>query len=180
MASTNLPYLQAYPASLQEQARALMDQGRLGEVLVKKYPQAHAVRSDKGLYDYTQELKARYLRNAGTINKVLFDSKIHVVRHALGLHTTASRVQGSKLVAKHEIRIASMFKQGPDEFLRMIVVHELAHLRERNHDKAFYQLCTHMEPQYHQYEFDLRLYLTHVDTSGERLWGAAVSPAAEE
>jgi predicted metal-dependent hydrolase len=47
------------------------------------------------------------------------------------------------------------------EFLTMIAVHELAHLKEKQHDKAFYQLCTHMEPNYHQYEFDLRLYLTH-------------------
>jgi predicted metal-dependent hydrolase len=39
-------------------------------------------------------------------------------------------------------------------------VHELAHLKERAHDKAFYQLCTHMAPAYHQHEFDLRLYLT--------------------
>ncbi|MEY2840399.1 MAG: hypothetical protein RJB60_2698, partial [Pseudomonadota bacterium] len=36
---------------------------------------------------------------------------------------------------------------------------ELAHLKEKDHGKAFYQLCTHMEPNYHQYEFDLRLYL---------------------
>jgi len=41
----------------------------------------------------------------------------------------------------------------------MIVVHELAHLKERNHDKAFYQLCQHMEPDYHQLEFDCRVYL---------------------
>jgi predicted metal-dependent hydrolase len=34
--------------------------------------------------------------------------------------------------------------------LRMIVVHELAHLKEKDHDKAFYQLCCHMEPDYHQ------------------------------
>jgi hypothetical protein len=26
-------------------------------------------------------------------------------------------------------------------------------------DKAFYQLCQHMEPNYMQYEFDCRLYL---------------------
>lgn len=73
------------------------------------------------------------------------------------------------------IRIAAMFKQAPEEFLRMIVVHELAHLREKDHDKAFYQLCTHMEPQYHQYEFDLRLYLTHVEQAGTRLWGSDAS-----
>ena len=170
--STDLPYLRSYPASLQDQARDLLQQGKLGAVLQRKYPQAHAVRSDKALYDYAREFKARHLRNAGTVNKVLFDSKIHVVRHALGLHSTVARVQGRKLAARHEIRIAALFKQAPEEFLRMIVVHELAHLREREHDKAFYQLCQHMEPHYHQYEFDLRLYLTHVDATGERLWGA--------
>ena len=69
-------------------------------------------------------------------------------------------MQGGKLKAKREIRVASLFKETPAEFLQMIVVHELAHLKEKNHDKAFYQLCLHMEPQYHQYEFDLRLYLT--------------------
>ena len=169
---SELPYLRAYPEPLRDQVRGLLDQGQLGAVLLRKYPRAHAVRSDKALYDYTQELKARHLRNAGTVNKVLFDSKIHVVRHALGLHSTVARVQGRKLAARHEIRIAALFKQAPEEFLRMIVVHELAHLREREHDKAFYQLCQHMEPHYHQYELDVRLYLTHMESSGERLWDA--------
>jgi predicted metal-dependent hydrolase len=61
----------------------------------------------------------------------------------------------------------------PIEWLRMIVVHELAHTKERSHDKAFYQLCTHMEPDYHQLEFDLRLYLTHLESGGPALWSAA-------
>jgi len=52
----------------------------------------------------------------------------------------------------------------------MIVVHELAHLRERAHDKAFYKLCTHMEPDYHQLEFEVRVYLTHLEASGQRIW----------
>ncbi|SEA20436.1 MULTISPECIES: M48 family metallopeptidase [Acidovorax] len=170
--TTDLPYLRSYAPSLQDQARHVLGLGQLGAVLLRKYPQPHAVRSDKALYDYATELKSRYLRNAGTVNKVVFDSKIHVVRHALGLHTSVSRVQGNRLAAKHEIRIAAMFKQVPDEFLRMIVVHELAHLREKDHDKAFYQLCEHMEPQYHQYELDVRLYLTHLEHAGERLWAA--------
>ena len=42
----------------------------------------------------------------------------------------------------------------------MIVVHELAHLKELDHNKAFYQLCEYMLPEYHQREFDLRVYLT--------------------
>ena len=36
-------------------------------------------------------------------------------------------------------------------------------MKEAEHDKAFYRLCTHMEADYHQFEFDLRLYLTHLD-----------------
>ena len=68
------------------------------------------------------------------------------------------RAWGGKLKAKHEIRVATLFRNLPEEFLRMIVVHELAHLKEKEHNKAFYGLCQRMEPQYHQYEFDLRLY----------------------
>jgi len=83
-----------------------------------------------------------------------------------------SRVQGTKLKAKREIRIASLFKQTPPEFLKMIVVHELAHLKERDHDKAFYALCEHMEPAYHQIEFDLRMYLTQLDLSDEPVFPA--------
>ena len=179
LANTDLPYLGGYSPTLKGQARALLDQGKLGDLLARKYRTTHQVRSDKALWDFTQEYKQRYLRNAGTINKVLFDNKIHVVRHALGLHTSMSRVQGGKLAAKHEIRVASFFRQGPEEFLRMIVVHELAHLREKDHDKPFYQLCTHMEPDYHQFELDTRLYLTYLDNGGEPLWEGCGSAATE-
>ncbi|MDP3825305.1 MAG: DUF45 domain-containing protein, partial [Polaromonas sp.] len=75
-----------------------------------------------------------------------------------------------KLKSKREIRVASLFKEVPIEFLRMITVHELAHLKEKAHDKAFYQLCTYMEPDYHQFELDLRLYLTHMAAGGEAPW----------
>ncbi len=169
----DLPYLRAYPASLQDQVRELLANGGTGALLQRRYPQTHALRCDKALYEYTTALKSRYLRNAAPVNRVLYDSKIHVLRNALGLHTSRSLVQGGKLSARHEIRVAAMFKSTPEELLRMIVVHELAHLREKDHDKAFYQLCVHMEPCYHQYEFDLRLYLTHLDAGGGRLWGEA-------
>ena len=166
----NLKYLSAYSEQTRAQVAQLIAQDKLGTVLKQRYPSAHGIRTDKALYDYVQELKTTFLRNAEPINKVAFDSKIHVINHALGLHTTISRVQGNKLKAKHEIRVASMFKEVPLELLRMIAVHELAHVKEKQHDKAFYKLCTYMEPNYHQYEFDLRLYLTQLELSGERLW----------
>jgi predicted metal-dependent hydrolase len=166
-------YLSAYSDQTLQQVSQLIAQDKLGEVLKQRYPSAHGIRTDKALYDYVQDLKGEFLRNAAPIDKVAFDSKIQVIQHALGLHTAISRVQGGKLKAKHEIRVATIFKDAPLEFLRMIAVHELAHVKEKQHDKAFYKLCTYMEPNYHQYEFDLRLYLTQLDLSGERLWGQA-------
>ncbi|MES3023423.1 MAG: YgjP-like metallopeptidase domain-containing protein [Pseudomonadota bacterium] len=165
-----LKYLSHYSDQTREQVSRLIEQDKLGEVLTSRYPRAHGVRTDKALYDYVQDLKTEFLRNAEPINKVAFDSKIQIIQHALGLHTTVSRVQGNKLKAKHEIRVSSLFKDVPLEFLRMIAVHELAHVKEKQHDKAFYKLCSYMEPNYHQYEFDLRLYLTQLDLSPERLW----------
>ena len=164
------PYLAGYPADLVAQVRALIEKDQLAGILLKKYPQPHAVRTDRALYDYVLDLKNTYLRNAGQISKVAFDSKLHVIQNALGTHTSISRVQGTKLKSKREIRVATLFRETPPEFLRMIVVHELAHLREREHDKAFYQLCRHMEPDYHQLEFDLRVYLSHLAANGQPLW----------
>ncbi|SFR14073.1 MULTISPECIES: M48 family metallopeptidase [unclassified Enterobacter] len=158
---SKLLYLQGYPENLLAQVNTLIAQNRLGEVLQKRYPDPHAITTDKALYQYTQDLKSQFLRNAPPINKVAYDNKIHVLNNALGLHTAISRVQGGKLKAKAEIRVATVFRSAPEAFLRMIVVHELAHLKEKDHSKAFYQLCCHMEPQYHQLEFDTRLWLTH-------------------
>lgn len=168
----DLKYLSAYSPQTLDQVRSLISQNRLGDVLRQRYASAHAIGTDRALFDYVQDLRSEFLRNAEPINKVAFDSKIHVIQHALGLHTAISRVQGNKLKAKHEIRVATVFKEVPLEFLRMIAVHELAHVKEKQHDKAFYKLCCYMEPNYHQYEFDLRLYLTHLEISSERLWQA--------
>ncbi|MDB5931698.1 MAG: hypothetical protein JWR60_3405 [Polaromonas sp.] len=168
-----MKYLAAYPDQLQTQVQQLQAAGQLGETLLAKYPHAHAVRTDKALYDYVMALKNDFLRNAEPLAKVIFDSKLQIITQALGTHTTISRVQGGKLKSKREIRVASLFKEVPEEFLKMIAVHELAHIKEKDHDKAFYKLCTYMEPKYHQYEFDLRVYLTHIDAAGKLDWPAA-------
>lgn len=155
-------YLNGYPEQLLTQVRTLIAEDSLGSVLEKRYPQHHDITTDKALYQYAQTLKNQFLRNASPLNKVIFDSKIHVLNNALGLHTTLSRVQGNKLKSKAEIRVATIFRQAPEAFLRMIVVHKLAHIKEKDHNKAFYSLCCYMEPQYHQLEFDTRLWLTQL------------------
>lgn len=162
-----LTYLEHYPPHIKTQIQELITQKRLDKYILSKYPKVHKYKSDKALYDYTIDLKNSFLKKSLPLSKVIYDGKISVINDALGLHTFISRVQGGKLKSKNEIRVASMFKNTPLEFLTMIVVHELAHLKEKNHDKAFYKLCTHIEPNYHQYELDLRIYLTYLNSYGK-------------
>ncbi|MGH8795899.1 MAG: YgjP-like metallopeptidase domain-containing protein [Caldimonas sp.] len=160
-----LKYLTGYAPELLDRVGELIDRGRLAESVGARYPGHHDVRSDGALYDYVAAIKSRFMRNADPLAKVVYDNTLHVVRHALGTHTTVSRVQGTRLKAKREIRIAGLFRQAPAPFLRMIVVHELAHLKERDHGKPFYALCNHMEPAYHQLELDVRLWLTALESA---------------
>jgi len=164
----HLPYLQGYPPELLGPVRELIRAGRLAQTLALRHREPHEVRTERALYDYVSELKSRHMKSAPPIAKVAYDPRLHVVRNALGTHSTVSRVQGARLKAKREIRIATLFRQAPADFLRMIVVHELAHLKEREHGKAFYALCLHMEPDYHQLEFDLRLWLTAQEAALEQ------------
>ncbi len=164
------PYLAGYPVYLTEQVCQQINDGTLGKALYRRYPKAHDVRNERALQKYVTDLKNQYLRSAPPLARISYDNQIHVIRNALGTHTTISRVQGSRLKSKREIRVAALFRMMPEEFLKMIVVHELSHLKIRDHDKAFYQLCCHMEPAYHQYEFDLRSYLCWLESGGQDLW----------
>jgi predicted metal-dependent hydrolase len=165
-----LKYLDGYGESVLARVRELLAQERLGDYLHSRYQETHEVRTDKALHLAAMALKTCFLRHSAPLGKVIYDSRLQVLSHALGTHTAVSRVQGSRLKASREIRIATVFREAPAAFLKMILVHELAHLREREHSRAFYQLCTHMAPDYHQLEFDLRLYLTLLE--GRRTSGA--------
>lgn len=163
----SLNYLSHYTQEIRAQVQKLIDTDTLGERLLHKYPDTHPYATDKSLYDYVMKMKNTHFRSSGVISKVLYDTKIRDMNSALGTHTFISRVQGGKLKAKNEIRISTLFKKVPEPFLRMIVTHELAHLKEKEHNKAFYSLCTHIEPEYHQLEFEVRLYLTQLERFGE-------------
>lgn len=160
-----LNYINGYPQHLKESVIKLIENKTLGNYLKNKYPNKHTITNDKLLYSYVMEYKNNYFKKF-QIDKIVYDSKIQV-NNALGTHTFISRVQGGKLKAKNEIKIATVFKNAPQEFLEMIVVHELAHLKEKEHNKAFYNLCTFIQSNYMQVEFDLRLYLIHLQLFGK-------------
>ncbi|MEH6456972.1 MAG: M48 family metallopeptidase [Cocleimonas sp.] len=157
-----------YPLAIVQQVQTLISEERLGDYLRGKYPDRHQHNNDDTLYNFTSDLKDRYLKRSKPLSKALYDERLDTVKNALGTHTRISRSHGGKLKSKNEIRIAFVFKNTPIEFLNMIVVHELAHFKEHDHNKAFYQLCCHMEPDYHELELDVRLYLLLLD-SGQSL-----------
>lgn len=162
-----MKYLSAYSPTIQQQVQQMLIEKTLEKYLLKKYPTVHQITSDRALRDYVMAFKNQYIKKSSPLSQVKYDDKLHVIKNALGTHTYVSRVQGNKLKGKNEIRIGSLFKKTPEPFLQMIVVHELAHIKEKDHNKAFYQLCQHMLPDYHQLELDLRLYLTQVEQLGE-------------
>ncbi|MGO4890905.1 YgjP-like metallopeptidase domain-containing protein [Flavobacterium sp. W21_SRS_FM6] len=164
--SDSLPYLAHYAPHIQQQIADLIEKQQLADWLRSKYSKVHNVANDSDLRDYVIELKNHYMKKTQPLSKVMYDSKIHIINQALGLHSYVSRVQGGKLKSKNELRVSTLFKNTPEPFLNMIVVHELAHLKEKQHNKAFYQLCQHMLPNYHQLEFEVRVYLTELDRSG--------------
>ena len=132
--SPKLKYLSAYSAQIQMQVQQMIEQKNLALYLLKKYPTIHEVSNDKALRGYVMSLKNQYLKKSAPLSQIKYDDKIHIINNALGLHTYVSRVQGNKLKSKHEIRIGSLFKKAPEAFLAMIVVHELAHLKEKEHN----------------------------------------------
>lgn len=165
--SAALKYLSAYSPTVQNQVQQMLDNNTLAKYLLNKYPEIHNINNDKCLRSYVMAIKNQYLKKSSPLSQIKYDDKIHVINNALGLHTYVSRVQGNKLKSKNEIRIGSLFRKSPEAFLSMIVVHELAHLKEKDHNKAFYKLCQNMMSDYYQVELDLRIYLTQLEQLGD-------------
>jgi hypothetical protein len=59
-----LKYLQGYPPALLEQVQRLIDAGRLADTVAQRHPEAHAVRSERALYDYVGDRKSTRLNSS--------------------------------------------------------------------------------------------------------------------
>ena len=156
----NLSYLAGYPPQIIQTIQNMAANNTLNKWLEQRYPYHHKINTDKLLYEYTMAIKLQYFRNTKPIAKVFYDNQLDLIKGTLGTNTFSLQKQGNNLKRKNEIRIASFLKEAPEAFLNMLIVHELAHLKEKDHNKAFYQLCCHILPNYHQLEFDLRVWLT--------------------
>jgi UTP pyrophosphatase len=70
-----LPYLRGYAPELLARAQKLITEGQLLSSVLRRYPQSHAVRSDRALFDYASALKTEHLRTAEPLSKVAYDNK---------------------------------------------------------------------------------------------------------
>ena len=162
-------YLTHYPPSLIAQVESLIEKDQLKSFLLDRYPTPHAIANDNDLRDYVMAIKNQHMKKSQPLSKIIYDTKLHVVHNALGLHSYIARNQGGKLKTKNELRVSTVFKKTPEEFLNMIVVHELAHLKEKEHNKAFYRLCNNMLANYHELELHMRLFLIQQE-SGDAMY----------
>lgn len=161
-----LRYISHYPVSRREKIKTMITEQSLGAYLLKRYPTPHHINTNKSLRQYTKQIKSQYLKSSERLHTICFDDKLHLIHHALGTQSFITFAHGGRLKARRELRISSLFKHCPEPLLKMIVVHELAHLKEKEHNDAFYRLCVHMENRYHQLEFEARLYLIHKEIFG--------------
>jgi predicted metal-dependent hydrolase len=164
---TKRDYFQGHPQHIRDQVEQLISSGNLKKHLLAKYPTGHEINTDKQLYEYANSLKQNFMKKSPQIDKVKYGKQKDLVIDALGTHTFVSRNHGGKLKNKHEIRIAASLKIAPKEMLEMLVVHELAHFKEKDHNKAFYNLCEYMQPNYCEVEVDMLLFLTLLDQDEE-------------
>ena len=151
-------YFSAYSEQIKAQILSLLKSGQLSRYFLNKYPEKHQLKSEKQLFEYTNKLKQHYLKHAAKLDSVKYHKQQDLVLNALGTHTFKRHQQGNRLRAQHHIAISNQLKDAPEPIIRALIVHELAHFREKEHNKNFYRLSCHMEPNYYQLELDLRLF----------------------
>ena len=96
----SLKYLSGCSPTVTDQVQRLIDNNILTDVLLKKYPTRHDIKTDKALYSYVMDLKNQYLRQSGRISKVVYDDKLDVLHQALGLHFSCVESAGRQAEIK--------------------------------------------------------------------------------
>jgi predicted metal-dependent hydrolase len=68
--------------------------------------------------------------------------------HPTGLKVTAAQKRYGSCSAKNSLCFSCYLMRSPDEAIDAVVVHELAHIRYKNHGKSFYALVEQYMPDY--------------------------------
>ncbi|MGB0733309.1 MAG: YgjP-like metallopeptidase domain-containing protein [Pontibacterium sp.] len=160
---SHLRYIAHYPTQVKAQVTELLTTERLGDWLKQRHGTPHNFRANHQLFELGQTLKNQFLRKAPPLHHIAYSDKVLRSHDALGVNVKKTRSHGKKQPIRREILVDTLFKGLSEPLLRMILAHEIAHIKEQEHNKSFYSLCCHIEPQYHQLELELRLILVYRD-----------------
>lgn len=67
-----------------------------------------------------------------------------------GIKITGARKRFGSCSGKNSLCFSCFLMEYPPEFIDYVVVHELAHIREKNHSKSFYSLVESYLPDYRE------------------------------
>ena len=70
--------------------------------------------------------------------------------HPAGMRITSAKTRFGSCSARNRICFSWRLMQYPDEAIDYVVVHELAHIREKNHGRAFYALIEQYMPDWRE------------------------------
>lgn len=101
----------------------------------------------------SQEEKARYLAAARAIfpeRAAYFAAKMGVTYGRITIREQKTR--WGSCSSKKNLNFNWKLLRAPKEVLDYVVVHELAHLKEMNHSRKFYQLIENIMPDYREQE----------------------------
>lgn len=138
------------------------------QALLIEYPLKNHIRTDEDLYAFTEKLRKKFLPQSPQLTRVTYR------RPPYGGVSGLSVVLGAYVHSTSEIMIDPLLKTAPFNFLRVIVLHELAHHAptpngERGHGNYFNELFKRMVPNSRKLMSDVQRYLT--------LLGLLVPPA---
>ena len=84
-------------------------------------------------------------------DKVAYYSKLMNL-YPTALKITAAKTRFGSCSGKDSICFSYLLMRYPDEAIDYVVVHELAHIKHKNHSKAFYALIEKYLPDYKERE----------------------------
>ena len=102
-----------------------------------------------------EEERLRALAKAELPGKVAHWAAVMGVQPT-GVKITAARTRFGSCSAKNSLCFSLRLMRYPDECVDYVVVHELAHIRHKNHSRAFYQEVARYLPDYAAREAKLR------------------------
>lgn len=110
---------------------------------------AHLDRAKARELELEREDEAALRKKAARI----IPGKVRYYSSVMGLEPTGVRITGARTrfgscSPKNSLSFSCYLARYPDEAIDYVVVHELAHIREKNHGKNFYAIIESVMPDY--------------------------------